>query len=82
VCKLEKEHKRLQADAAVYNQLQEELNLSPAYKMVQPSSFPVLDVKVMKKDLNSHQKIIKYTEKHTHWLLIFRSERKKKNEFC
>ncbi|KAJ1685490.1 hypothetical protein LUZ63_016880 [Rhynchospora breviuscula] len=32
VYKLEKEHKRLEADAAVYNLLQEQLKLSPAYK--------------------------------------------------
>ena len=34
IYKLETEHKRLEEDAVVYNLLQEQLKLSPAYKTV------------------------------------------------
>lgn len=34
IYKLEAEQKRLEEDAAVYNRLQEQLKLSPAYKQV------------------------------------------------
>lgn len=70
VYKLEKEHKRLEADAAVYNLLQEQLKLSPAYKTVQPSSFLC---SVYQKTPNT------YAQKHTHpHTLKFRPE----NKFC
>lgn len=34
MCKLELEQKRLEEDASVYNWLQQQLKLSPAYKKV------------------------------------------------
>ena len=38
IYKLEMEQKRVQEDALVYNWLQQQLKLSPAYKKVKPNS--------------------------------------------
>lgn len=40
IYKLEMEQKRVQEDALVYNWLQQQLKLSPAYKKVKPNSIP------------------------------------------
>lgn len=40
IYKLEMEQKRVQEDALVYNWLQQQLKLSPAYKKVIPNSIP------------------------------------------
>lgn len=67
--KLEKEHKRLESDAAVYNLLQEQLTLSPAYKTVQLLSFHCFIVLVIK-DLTSSHQIKTHTHPFTKVILV------------